>query len=90
MNFRDFIGGSPIAVLIRLAIISILVGLVLSVFGVTPRNFFYVLDGFFRSIYDMGFDAVVWAGEYMLLGAMIVVPIWLLLRFLRSGSRNGD
>jgi hypothetical protein len=33
----------------------------------------------------MGFDAVVWVWRYFLLGAVIVVPIWLLLRLARSG-----
>lgn len=90
MNLRDFLGGSPLAVFIRLAIISIIVGLILSIFGITPRNFFYVLDGFARTVYDMGFDAVVWALEYLALGAMLVVPIWLLMRLLRSRSDPRD
>ncbi len=90
MNLRDFLGGHPVAVAIRLAIVSILVGLVLSVFGITPRNFFYVVDNFARSIYDMGFDAVVWIIEYLALGAMLVVPIWLVVRVLRSGRASSE
>lgn len=90
MNLRDFIGGSPLAVAIRLAILSILVGVALSFFGITPRNLFYVLDDFIRSIYDMGFEAFRWLGEYLLLGAMIVIPIWLLVRFLRTGPKTED
>lgn len=90
MNLRDFLGGHPVAVAIRLAIVSILVGLVLSVFGITPRNFFYVVDNFARSIYDMGFDAVVWIIEYLALGAMLVVPIWLVVRVLRSGRPSSE
>lgn len=90
MNLRDFIGGSPLAVAIRLAILSILVGLVLSLFGITPRNIFHVIDDFVRRVYDMGFDAVVWTGEYLLLGAIVVVPIWLLMRMLRSSPRSDD
>lgn len=90
MNVRDFLGGSPVTVAFRLAILSIVVGLILSVFGITPRNFFYVLDNFARAIYDMGFDAVVWVFEYLALGAMVVVPIWFLMRLLRGGRASGE
>lgn len=88
MNVRDFIGGSPLAVVVRLALLSLIVGIVLSVFGITPRNFFYVLDQFARSIYDLGFGAFRWVVDYIALGAMLVIPVWLVLRFVRA--RPGD
>lgn len=84
MNLRDFLGGSPLAVVLRLALLSVLVGLLLSFVGITPRNFFYVLDQFARSIYDLGFGAFTWVLDYMLLGAMLVVPLWFVLRLLRA------
>lgn len=87
MNVRDFLGGSPAWVVVRLALISIIVGVVLSFFGITPRNFFSVVDSFFRSIYDLGFGAVEWLLGYLLLGAMLVVPIWLIVRLLKFGDR---
>lgn len=90
MKLRDFIGGSPIAVAIRLAILSIIVGLVLSFFGITPYNLYYILNDLARRIYDMGFDAFRWAGDYLILGAMVVIPIWLLVRLLRSGSNDSN
>ncbi|MFN0217440.1 MAG: DUF6460 domain-containing protein [Hyphomicrobium sp.] len=88
MKFRDFIGGHPAGVIVRLAILSVLVGVLLSVFGVTPRNFFSVLDNFARYVYDLGFGAVEWIFEYLALGAMIVIPIWLIARLLKSGDRQ--
>lgn len=83
MQLRTFLGGHPVAVLIRLAVLSILAGLVLSFFGITPRNFFATLDDLARRIYDLGFGAIDWLLEYLVLGAMIVVPLWLISRFLR-------
>lgn len=88
MNVRDFLGGSPLGVFVRLAILSILVGVLLSVFGIRPRNFFYVVDQFARHIYDLGFGAITWIFEYMVLGAMLVVPIWLLARLLKARPTN--
>lgn len=90
MNLRDFLGGSPLVVAIRLAILSILVGVVLSIFGITPRNFFYMLDQFARHVYDLGFGAVAWIFDYMLLGAMLVIPLWLVVRFLKAGPKDGN
>ena len=88
MDFRRFLGGHPLSVAVRLALLSILVGVLLSVVGITPRNFFRVLDEFARSIYDLGFGAFRWLLDYLLLGAMIVVPVWLVRRLLKSGDRQ--
>jgi Family of unknown function (DUF6460) len=90
MNLRDFIGGSPLAVAFRLAVLSVLVGLLLSFLGITPRNFFRVIDDFARSVYDMGFGAITWMLDYLVLGAMLVIPLWLLIRLLRARPSNGN
>lgn len=90
MNFRNFLGGHPAVVALRLAILSVIVGVVLSFFGVTPRNFFHILDDFARHIYDLGFGAVQWVFEFLVLGAMLVVPVWLIVRFLRARSGPGE
>jgi hypothetical protein len=84
MNLRDFLGGTPLAVALRLALLSVLVGVLLSVFGITPRNFFRVIDDFARSIYDLGFGAITWMLDYLVLGAMLVVPLWFIIRLLRA------
>lgn len=90
MNVRDFLGGHPLAVLLRLAILSVLVGVVLSVFGITPSNFFQTFDDLARFIYDMGFASIDWLMSYLVLGAMIVVPIWLIARLLRTRESKPD
>ena len=89
MNIRDFLGGSPFGVALRLAFLSILVGVVLSFLGITPRNFFAEIDDFARHVYDLGFGAITWLLDYLVLGAMLVIPIWLLVRFLRARP-SGD
>ena len=89
MDLRGFLGGHPLSVFIRLALISVVVGLLLSVFGITPRNFFQTLDGLARYVYDMGFGAIEWVLQFMVLGAMIVIPIWIFARLLRT-DRSGS
>jgi hypothetical protein len=79
-----FFGGSPLMVLVRLILLSILVGVVLSVLGFDPWNIIPSIKRFVIGIWDMGFDAVRWIWRYFLLGAIIVIPIWLIIRLVRA------
>ncbi|MGL3212785.1 DUF6460 domain-containing protein [Bradyrhizobium sp. BR 1433] len=75
-----FLGGSPLSVAFRLILLSILVGVVLAAIGLDPWNILNSIRRLFQSIWDFGFDAIDWAWRYFLLGAVIVIPIWLLSR----------
>jgi hypothetical protein len=88
MDHERIFGGNPVSVIIRLVLLSVVVGIVLSALGITPANLFYHLDLLLRRLYDMGFGAVQWVFGYFLIGAMVVVPIWLISR-LFSASRSG-
>ena len=79
-------GGPPLAVLGRLVLLSILVGVILSAIGFDPLNILESVERLFRHIWNMGFDAVVWLWRYFLLGAAVVVPIWLLVRLTRGAG----
>jgi hypothetical protein len=79
-----FLGGSPLAVAFRLILLSILVGVVLAAVGVDPWNILRSIELLFRRIWDLGFDAVNWLWRYFLLGAVIVIPLWLLMRVFGS------
>jgi len=79
-GLQRFLGGSPLAVAFRLILLSILVGVVLAAVGLNPRDIIESIRRLFRGIWDLGFDAVNWLWRYFLLGAVIVIPIWLLMR----------
>jgi hypothetical protein len=66
----------------RLAVISLIVGVVLSALGITPKNLYSQLTLLARRVYEMGFGVVEWGLQYMLVGAMVVVPIWLVAQVL--------
>ena len=83
-SITRFMGGSPLAVIARLLLLSILVGVVLEVVGLDPLNIVNSIEYLVRRIWDMGFDTLRWLGRYLLLGAVIVVPIWLILRVVRA------
>lgn len=80
MDARTFFGGNPFGVFVRLALISIAVGIVLKALGIDLRNFFDRLNELLRQLYDLGFGAIEWVFEYLLLGALVVVPIWFIAR----------
>lgn len=84
MDRNTFLGGSVVGVLVRLIILSIVVGIVLSALGITPDNFFYQINVLLRRIYDLGFGAVESVLGYLILGAMVVVPIWFISRLVKS------
>ena len=86
MNGDRFFGGNPIGVLIRLVLISIVVGIVLSALGLTPVELFARLDLLVRRLYEMGFGWVEWLVRYFLVGAVIVFPVWLITRLFTKRS----
>jgi hypothetical protein len=79
-----FFGGPPLSVIFRLVLLSILIGVILEVLGLDPWNIIESLRTLFVRVWDMGFDAVRWVWRYLLLGAAIVVPVWLITRLLRA------
>jgi hypothetical protein len=77
-----FFGGPPLSVIFRLVLLSILIGVILEVLGLDPWNVIDSLRSLILRIWDMGFDAVRWLWRYLLLGAALVVPIWLIMRLM--------
>jgi hypothetical protein len=84
-----FFGGPPLAVLGRLILLSILVGVILHVIGLDPWNIIASVRRLIQRVWDMGFDAVAAVWRYFLLGAVLVVPIWLIIRLVKAPSGRG-
>lgn len=77
-----FLGDTPGRVLVKLVVISFVVGVVMAAFDWTPFDVFYGIRDFFLRIWEMGFSAIERFVGYFILGAAIVVPAFLLLRLL--------
>jgi Family of unknown function (DUF6460) len=77
-------GGSPMAVLGRLILLSILIGVVLSALGLDPFDIVHSIERLIRSLWNLGFDAFRWLWRYFLLGAVIVIPVWILMRLFNA------
>ena len=85
-RLNRFLGDSPLRVLLRLLVISFIVGLVLSTLNIDPLDVFDWIERLVRRIYGMGFAFFEDALEYLVLGALIVVPLFLLMRLFRLGG----
>lgn len=79
-----FLGGSPLGVFFRLVLVSLLVGVVLSALGMTPMTVIDTIIGFFQRLWNLGFDALGQFGNWLILGATLVVPVWFIMRLLDS------
>jgi len=78
-----FFGAPPLSIIYRLILLSILIGVILEVLGLDPFNIINSLRTLVLRIWDMGFDAIRWLWRYLVLGAAIVVPVWLIIRLSR-------
>jgi hypothetical protein len=82
---RDY--GSIRATVIKLFIASLLVGFVMHWLDITPVGILHALTNNFEELFSSLINVVSWVLEFVLIGAVIVVPIWLLMRIF--GGRKG-
>lgn len=80
--FERFLGDSPLRVAIKLLVLSLLVGIVMSAFGWTVWDIYYGLRDFILRVWNMGFAALGRFGDYIAIGAAVVIPVFIVLRIL--------
>ena len=81
----SFLGGSPIGVAIRLIVLSLLVGVLLSWLDWSPQDVYDWFADLFRWAWYNLFGSFRRATDYILLGAAIVIPLFILSRLLKVG-----
>jgi hypothetical protein len=77
-----------VARLVGLLVLCFVVGVVLTFLGATPRTIFSDLWGALVGAWGMVVDTLAWAMPYILLGAMVVVPIAVVSWLLRLARRR--
>lgn len=77
-----FLGDTPLRILVKLIILSIAAGFLMSVFGLYPDDIVYAVRNFLLDLWHTGFAALGRVGDYLMLGAVIVVPVFILIRIL--------
>lgn len=85
-TINRILGDTPGRVLVRLVFLSLVAGVVMAALGLEPYDIVRSVAEFFESIWNMGFSAIEKAFRYFLLGAVVVVPVWIVLRLLKVGG----
>jgi hypothetical protein len=88
MDMERIFGGNPVWVVVRLVVISIVVGIALSALGLTPGELLRKIDFLLQRLYDMGFRWIETLIGYFLIGAVIVLPIWAIARLMGGGAKK--
>jgi len=83
-GFSNFLGGSPGRVILQLLVLSLIVGFLLSYFDLTPFDLLNFIKRNIIRLWRSGFDALGEVGNWLLVGAVVVIPIFLITRLFAS------
>ncbi len=75
--------------IIKLAVMSLIVGMVLSFFEIHPRMLLENFGDTAQEIFAITASFIEWAVPYLLLGAVVVVPIWVIFAVLGYARGRG-
>ena len=73
--------------LIKVMLASFVVGVLLAFFNIEPRELLENFGETIQSVFEIVARIVEWAVKYILLGGVVVVPIWLI--FILIGKARG-
>ena len=74
---------STMSIIWKLLVASLVVGLALDFFDVSPADLIHDIPQTMGQVYDLAASVIEWGGKYILLGAIIVVPVWLVMNLTR-------
>jgi hypothetical protein len=77
-----FLGDTPGRTAIKLVILCVVVGFVMTTLGISPWDLLHWVRRFFIDLWRSGFDALGRIGDYLLVGAAVVVPVFIILRIM--------
>jgi Family of unknown function (DUF6460) len=84
---NGFLGDTPFRIFVKLAIVSLIVGVVMRSLGWMPLDIVRMIRTLFERIWNMGFAAFADIADYLILGAAIVIPAFILLRLFALRRR---
>ena len=81
-GLERFLGGSPGAVLVRLVFLSLLLGAFMWALGLSPMGLIQGVFDFMREMFELAAESLGTVGTWLVTGAVIVVPLFLLSRLI--------
>ena len=82
-KLTTFLGDTPARTIVKLAIVSFAVGIILSALNLTPFELWEAAKDFVVRLYELGFEAVWRIAKYFVWGAIVVIPIFVVLRWMK-------
>lgn len=79
---NSFLGDTPGRTAIKLVVVSLIVGFLMAIFGVDPWDLVYGIRNFILDLWYGGFAALGRVGDYLILGATVVIPVFIVVRLL--------
>ena len=79
---------SLLSTVLKVAFACLVVGLILSAFGIDPWQLYGRVGGMADDAAAAVAGFVGWAWRYVVVGAVVVVPLWLAIFLLRGGWRR--
>jgi len=79
------------ATIIKLLVLSLIVGMLLKFLNINPENLLSSLGGLFEWFVQVGAKLIDWGLGYVIIGAAVVIPIYIvvvLFRVARGKSGN--
>ena len=94
MSVREGVRIVPgfVSTIVKLALVCLFVGFLLAFFDIDPVALMHNFPDAIQSVFEVVADLIRWAVPYVLLGAVVVVPIWLVFFLLRvaRGRKSGS
>jgi hypothetical protein len=79
-----------IRTLVKVAVASLIVGTILAHFGITADKLIRETGLSYERIEDMARRGLTWALPNLMLGAMVILPVWFLLYLFRPPGRSSE
>jgi Na+/H+-dicarboxylate symporter len=73
---------------IKVVVWSLVIGLLLAAFDIEPKALLEGLGETAQAIFDVVAGFIEWTVPYILLGAVVVIPIWLIMAAIKIFRRK--
>mgnify|MGYP007039553406 CR=1 FL=1 len=82
--------GSLLSTMVKVAVASLIVGTILTHFGITAEQLLKDVGATPERLGELMRQGVAWALPNVLLGAMVIVPVWLLAYLFRPPGQSRE
>jgi len=79
---------ATLRMLAKVVVASLIVGTIMAHFGITPDKLMHEMGLSADRVEDYARKGFAWAWPNVLLGAMVIVPVWLLVYILRPPGQS--